>query len=95
MLVAQITDMHIKPDGVLAYKRVDTAAFLARTVDHILHLDTLPDVVLGTGEADIPRIVSKLRAQGYTGPLVIEREAGNQRLTDIREAIRLLKSLVG
>ncbi|MBP7935852.1 MAG: sugar phosphate isomerase/epimerase [Phycisphaerae bacterium] len=52
------------------------------------------EVVLGTGQADIPRIVSKLRAQGYRGPLVIEREAGNQRLVDIQEAARLLESLV-
>lgn len=53
------------------------------------------EVVLGTGEADIPRIVSKLRAQGYPGPLVIEREAGNNRIGDIREAVQLLESLVG
>ncbi len=53
------------------------------------------EVVLGTGEADIPRVVSKLRAQGYRGPLVIEREAGKQRLADIREAIALLESLLG
>ncbi|NLX23406.1 MAG: sugar phosphate isomerase/epimerase [Phycisphaerae bacterium] len=53
------------------------------------------EVVLGTGEADIPRVVSKLRAQGYRGPLVIEREAGQQRLADIREAVKLLESLVG
>ncbi|HQE29452.1 MAG TPA: sugar phosphate isomerase/epimerase family protein, partial [Phycisphaerae bacterium] len=53
------------------------------------------EVVLGTGEADIPRIVSKLRAQGYTGTLAIEREAGNQRVADIAEAIKLLKSLLG
>jgi L-ribulose-5-phosphate 3-epimerase len=53
------------------------------------------EVVLGTGEADIPRIVSKLRAFGYTGTLAIEREAGNQRLADIQEAIKLLKSLLG
>jgi len=53
------------------------------------------EVVLGTGEAEIPRIVSKLRACGYTGPLVIEREAGNQRLTDIRAARDLLQSLLG
>ncbi len=58
-------------------------------------IDWGEEVVLGTGQADIPRIVSKLRAQGYTGPLVIEREAGNQRLADIKEAIRLLQSLVG
>jgi len=53
------------------------------------------EVVLGTGEADIPRIVSKLRASGYRGPLIIEREAGNQRLTDIRAAKDLLQSLLG
>jgi sugar phosphate isomerase/epimerase len=53
------------------------------------------EVVLGTGEADIPRIVSKLRAFGYTGTLAIEREAGNQRVADIQQAIKLLKSLLG
>jgi 3',5'-cyclic AMP phosphodiesterase CpdA len=50
MLIAQITDMHIKPEGVLAYKRVDTAGFLARAVDHILRLDPRPDIVLATGD---------------------------------------------
>ena len=50
MLIAQITDTHIKPDGALAYKRVDTAGFLARAVDQLLHLDPRPDVVLATGD---------------------------------------------
>ena len=50
------------------------------------------EVVLGTGQADIPRVVSKLRAVGYQGPLVIEREAGNQRIADITEAVNLLRS---
>lgn len=53
------------------------------------------EVVLGTGQADIPRIVSKLRAQGYTGALAIEREAGDQRVADIAEGVKLLKSLLG
>jgi len=53
------------------------------------------DVVLGTGQADIPRVVSKLKAGGYTGPLMIEREAGDQRVADIREAVALLESLGG
>lgn len=53
------------------------------------------EVVLGTGEADIPRIVSKLRAQGYTGALAIEREAGDRRVADIQEGVRLLQSLLG
>jgi Icc protein len=50
VLIAQITHTHIKPEGSLAYGHVDTSAFLARAVDHILHLDPRPDVVLGTGD---------------------------------------------
>jgi 3',5'-cyclic-AMP phosphodiesterase len=50
MLIAQITDTHIKPDGDLAYRRVDTASALARAIDHMLHLETRPDVVLATGD---------------------------------------------
>lgn len=53
------------------------------------------EVVLGTGEADIPRVVSKLRSTGYRGALAIEREAGEQRITDILEAKNLLESLLG
>jgi len=53
------------------------------------------EVVLGTGEADIPQVVSKLRAVGYQGALSIEREAGDQRIADIKEAISLLTSLKG
>jgi hypothetical protein len=30
VLIAQISDTHIKPEGSLAYGRVDTSAFLAR-----------------------------------------------------------------
>ena len=30
ILIAQISDLHIKPPGVLAYGKVDTAAALAR-----------------------------------------------------------------
>jgi len=50
VLIAQITDTHIKPEGSLAYQRVDTAGFLARAIDHILHLDPRPDAVLATGD---------------------------------------------
>jgi sugar phosphate isomerase/epimerase len=53
------------------------------------------EVVLGSGEADIPRVVSKLRSGGYRGPLVIEREAGDNRVGDIQEAIRFLEDMLG
>ncbi|HYS18065.1 MAG TPA: phosphodiesterase [Candidatus Binatia bacterium] len=50
MIIAQITDMHIRPEGVLAYGRVDTAPYLARAVAHLLGLRPRPDVVLATGD---------------------------------------------
>jgi 3',5'-cyclic AMP phosphodiesterase CpdA len=50
MLIAQISDTHIKPEGRLAYRRVDTALFLARAVEHVRALAPAPDVVLVTGD---------------------------------------------
>jgi len=50
MLIAQITDLHIRPAGRLAYGRVDTATHLERAVAALLALDPLPDVVLATGD---------------------------------------------
>jgi len=50
MLIAQISDTHIKPEGQLAYGRIDTAAFLAAAVAHLNALDPRPDLVLATGD---------------------------------------------
>ena len=50
MLIAQITDTHIKLPGKLAYKKVDTAAMLRRCVDELLALKPQPDLILLTGD---------------------------------------------
>lgn len=50
MLIAQITDPHIKPAGRLAYRRVDTATCLARAVEAVNSLAPAPDLVLLTGD---------------------------------------------
>ncbi|MEM5404283.1 phosphodiesterase [Paraburkholderia unamae] len=50
MLLAQISDLHIKPPGALAYRRVDTAASLARTIARLNALTPRPDAVLMTGD---------------------------------------------
>ena len=42
MLIAQISDTHIRPEGVLAMGRVDTAGHLARAVAHINALRPRP-----------------------------------------------------
>ena len=44
------------------------------------------EVVVGTGQVDWRAFFSTLDQIGFTGSLVIEREAGNQRVADIRSA---------
>ena len=50
MLIAQVTDTHIKADGRLAYRKVDSAEKLANCVAHLNRLDPMPDLVLMTGD---------------------------------------------
>jgi Icc protein len=49
-LIAQITDMHMRPSGKKAYKVVDTEAMLRAAVSSILAQPKKPDLVLGTGD---------------------------------------------
>ncbi len=50
MLIAQITDTHIKPQGRLAYGKVNTEQMLRQCVEHLVQLNTPPDVVVITGD---------------------------------------------
>jgi 3',5'-cyclic-AMP phosphodiesterase len=50
MLIAQITDTHIKLPGQLAYGRVDTAGMLERCVAELCALDPQPDLIVLTGD---------------------------------------------
>jgi 3',5'-cyclic AMP phosphodiesterase CpdA len=55
IIVAQISDLHIKPPGALAYRQVDTAGALARCVGAINRLPAPPDLVVISGDlADTP-----------------------------------------
>jgi len=51
------------------------------------------EVPLGQGEVDIPRFVRALKEVGYAGPLVVEREVGNQqeRVRDVALGLDLLR----
>jgi len=53
------------------------------------------EVPLGQGEVDWPAFFGTLKELGFSGPLCIEREAGNQRLADIQTARKLVESLAG
>jgi L-ribulose-5-phosphate 3-epimerase len=45
------------------------------------------EVVAGRGEVDWPAFFSALKDLKFCGPIVIEREAGKQRVEDIRSAV--------
>ncbi len=50
MIIAQITDPHIRAKGRPAYRKVDTVAGLRACVAHINALDPKPDVVVMSGD---------------------------------------------
>jgi len=51
------------------------------------------EVPFGKGEVGAMRFISALRAAGYKGPLCIEREAGDQRLVDVKFAVETLRGM--
>lgn len=52
------------------------------------------EVAVGNGEVDWPAFVQALEQINYTGHLVIEREAGEQRMADIHSAALHITSLL-
>ncbi len=53
------------------------------------------EVSVGTGRADFPKIIEKLKALNYNGALIIEREhAGDKQVQDIITARDILTSLL-
>jgi sugar phosphate isomerase/epimerase len=53
------------------------------------------EVVLGTGEVNWQSFFAVLRELNYAGDLAIEREAGTQRVADIRTAREYVERLLG
>lgn len=50
MLIAQITDLHLRSDNLPLWGEVDTVHALLSVIDHINALHPAPDVVLATGD---------------------------------------------
>lgn len=50
VLIAQISDLHVKPFGMPAYQRVDTAAALSRCVKELNRFAPRPDLVVISGD---------------------------------------------
>jgi 3',5'-cyclic-AMP phosphodiesterase len=70
MLIAQITDTHIKLPGQLAYGRVDTAGMLKRCVAELCALDPQPDLIVLTGDlVDLGRPAEYEHLRALLAPL--------------------------
>ena len=50
MLIAQLSDLHVRPQGVLYQGVVDSNAMLAAAIAHVNALDPQPDLVLLSGD---------------------------------------------
>lgn len=50
MIICQLTDMHIRAPGSLAYGRVDTNRFFSQAIDELAALCPAPDVYVLTGD---------------------------------------------
>ena len=71
-LIAQISDLHIKRPGVLAYNCVDTAAALTRCVAELNRFSPRPDLVVISGDlADTPTAEEYAHLKTLLAPLQI------------------------
>jgi 3',5'-cyclic AMP phosphodiesterase CpdA len=76
LLIAQISDLHIKPPGELAYGRVDTAAALTRCIEELNRFAPRPDLVVISGDlVDAPRPEAYDHLKRLLAPLEIEYAA--------------------
>lgn len=86
--IAQISDLHIKPSGTLAYGRVDTAKALERCIAALNEFAPAPDFVVISGDlADAPSVEEYNHLKSLLAPLKL-RFAGIPGNHDSREMMR-------
>jgi sugar phosphate isomerase/epimerase len=94
------------PANMILYGSGDPIAsisILGRHIKHVHVKDALAsshprmewgkEVAFGSGEIEPLIFLDELEEIGYTGPLCIEREAGENPIADVRAAIRALKEI--
>jgi 3',5'-cyclic AMP phosphodiesterase CpdA len=90
MLIAQLTDSHVRPAGALFADVVDTQAMLGNAVDTVLALSPRPDAVIFTGDLTNdgePEAYATLRPILERLPMPVYAIPGNH---DDREAMLAL-----
>ena len=96
--------INFDPANMILYGAGDPIAAIATLGKHIKHVhvkdatasknpgtDWGEEVPFGTGQVGAKRFLDALHKVRYQGPLCIEREAGNQRLADVKFAVESLK----
>jgi sugar phosphate isomerase/epimerase len=81
---------------------IEAIGILGRHIGHVHVKDAIlsdapgqewgREVPFGTGQVGARRFLAALKAAGYTGPLIIEREAGEHRLGDVAAAVAALRA---
>src|SRR5262249_3958165 len=72
VLIAQISDLHVKAPGELAYGKVDTAAALARCIAALNRFTPQPALVVASGDlVDTPTAEEYAHLQRLLAPLAI------------------------
>jgi L-ribulose-5-phosphate 3-epimerase len=104
-LSARNAHVNFDPANMILYGAgdpMDAIRTLGRHIRHVHVKDATPsaqpgvvwgeEVPFGTGQVNPKEFLATLRSVGYTGPLAIEREAGENRVEDVRTAIRSLRA---
>lgn len=99
--------VNFDPGNVILYGIGDPVEAAEKLAPHIAHMHckdaTASDapgvkwgqeVPLGQGQARLGEVIKTLKSRGYAGPLIIEREAGADRVGDIRSGIQFLNSVL-
>ncbi|MBL8219981.1 MAG: metallophosphoesterase, partial [Bryobacterales bacterium] len=80
MLIAQISDLHLRASGGPLQGRIDTIGALADCIAHIIRLWPRPDLVLATGDLTdlaLPEDYALLRRMLRNVPMPVYVIAGN------------------
>jgi sugar phosphate isomerase/epimerase len=98
--------VNFDPANMLLYGTGDPVEAVRTLSRHIRHvhikdavasenpgIDWGEEVPIGTGDVDFEELLLALRDIDYTGPLIIEREAGRNQMQDIRSAIAFMQGL--
>jgi len=91
-----ILHVHIK-DGIMLKKtepKVIYDFFAAGGIGDLNLEEYFKEMPLGEGNVDLPAVVEALYDIGYDGYLTIERETGDDPISDIKKAVSFLENLI-